>query len=392
MTKKNLVITGCGIATSLGCNSASLMHNIVQGKSNYRQHLQIQETTQKLHVAYVNDDQLNEGINPRILRKLDRFTLLIMQAFHQTHTHLISQSTNVEDFGILLGNLTGGWTFVEPQMEDIYNNNLDALSPYVATAWFPTAPQGEISLQYKIAGYSKTFAADSLSTGYALEHACYLIQNDYLPGAFVGGVEAPLSPLVYNACIRQEPISVSGQYLPFHKKSDGYLLGEGAGLFAVEPEELVTARNQTPLARILGIGIASSLSEAMKSCIDNAKIGPEKVNCIFLDAKGVLNYDYEEYNAISEIFNQSHKLYLTTTKPLHGSLLAADFAVQIVIAIQSLVEQTIPRGLWSTPGLIHPSVGKLVTDNPIKGKLDNILIISRNLDGFSVCVLLGVGK
>ncbi len=389
MTKQRLVITECGVATSLGCCIENMMQNIARGTSNFQKHLQMPETAVwKPNVAYINDDLLSNGINIRILRKLDRFTLLIMQAFQQVHSRLILDSAKIEDFGILLGNLTGGWTFVEPQLDEIYNNNFDALSPYVATAWFPTAPQGEISLQYKISGYSKTFAADALSTGYALEHACHLIRRGDLPGAFVGGVEAPLSPLVYNACIRREPISASGQYLPFHQKSDGYLLGEGAGLFTVEPEESVAAEKQKILARIAGMGIARSLPEAMRSCLDDANVGPEKVNCIFLDAKGLPDYDNDEYNAISQVFKQSPKLYLTTTKPLHGSLLAADFAVQVVIAVKSLEKQTIPRGLWSSSELIHPTVGKLVLDNPIDGKLENVMINSRNLDGSSVSLLL----
>lgn len=389
MKTDDLVITGYGVATTIGCNASKLMTNLGEGKTNFRQHHQMEKMDHwKSMVAYIDDENLSEGIDGRILRKLDRFSLLSMQAFQQTQKNAALSDKAIHPFGILLGNCTGGWTFVEPQMDDIYKGNYDALSPYVATAWFPTAPQGEISIQNKISGYSKTFAADALSTGYALEHACYLIQHGYLPGAFVGGVEAPLSPLVYNSCIRYEPISASGNYLPFHKQSDGYLLGEGAGLLAVETYEHVQERKGLPLARIAGLGIGSTLSASIQICLDNAKKHPREIDCIFLDAKGTTIHDEEEYSALDTHFHSCRDLYLTTTKTLHGSLLAADFAVQLVIAILTLANQKIPRGLWSKNNHKHPPFGQLVIDHPVDKVLNNILLYARNLDGSSISILI----
>jgi 3-oxoacyl-[acyl-carrier-protein] synthase II len=393
MKTESLFITGCGVATALGCNHTSFITNLMEGKANFRKHRQLENLENwNPQVAYIDDEILNEGINSRILRKLDRFSLLSLQTFQQTLKHAALNDVDVQSFGILLGNSTGGWTFVESQMEDIYKGNYDTLSPYVATAWFPTAPQGEISIQSKVSGYSKTFAADALSSGYALEHACYLIKNDYLPGAFVGGVEAPLSPLVYNSCIRYEPLSPSGNYLPFHPQSDGYVLGEGAGLLAVEASASIQKRNGKPLARIAGLGIGSSLSEAIQACLQEAERLPKDVDCIFLDAKGIATYDDEEYAVLDHYFHSCNNLYLTTTKTLHGSLLAADFAVQLAVAVLALVNQKIPVGLYSKNHHHQPPFGQLVIDHSIDTKLNNILLYARNLDGSSIVVLIENGS
>ncbi|MCI0382485.1 MAG: hypothetical protein L0207_05500 [Chlamydiae bacterium] len=389
MKTDDLVITGCGIATTIGCNIAKFMTNLNEGITNFQKHRQMEGTDNwKPIVAYVDDENLSEGISSRILRKLDRFSLLSMQTFHQAQTSAALSEKAIHPFGILLGNCTGGWTFVEPQIEEVYKGNFDTLSPYVATAWFPTAPQGEISIQSKVSGYSKTFAADSLSAGYALEHACYLIQHGYLPGAFVGGVEAPLSPLVYNSCIRCEPISSSGNYLPFHERSDGYLLGEGAGLLTIESYAHAQERKGVPLARIAGLGIGSSLSEAIQICLDQAKKHPKEINCVFLDAKGTIVHDEEEYSILDNHFHSCRDLYLTTTKTLHGSLLAADFAVQLVVAVLALTNQKIPRGLWSKNNHKDPPFGKLVVDHPVNRTLNNVLVYARNIEGSSMSVLI----
>lgn len=385
MKNNELVITSCGLATSIGCGRQSVMSNITAGTTNFCLHRQISQSEKYTPlVAYVDDEHLINGINPRIIRKLDRFSLLMMQSFQQA----LLPPPSMNEFGIFIGNSTGGWSFVEPQMDDIYAEKYDLLSPYVATAWFPTAPQGEISIQHKISGYSKTFAADFLSVGYALEHACYLIENHYLPGAFIGGVEAPLSPLVYNGCMRSEPLSTSGRYLPFHRQSDGYLLGEGSGLIVVETQEEAKKKKSTPLAHIAGIGIANSLSEAIQSCLETAKKTPKEIQCVFLDAKGDSKLDQEEYSALEKTFPTHSDLYLTTTKTLFGGTLAADFAIQIVLAVFSLQDKCIPRGLWSKNVHIPPPVGHLVQDHPVNFPLNNIMINARNLDGSSICILL----
>ncbi|MDP1609103.1 MAG: beta-ketoacyl synthase N-terminal-like domain-containing protein [Chlamydiales bacterium] len=387
---KDLVITGVGVITSIGSGSIAMMQRLIDGESCFSSHRQIQDEGHKPLVAYVEDKHLVEEIGIRALRKLDRFTLLSMQAFRQALNSAKLDSETAHEFGLLIGNSTGGWSFVEPQMDDIYKENYDALSPYVATAWFPSAPQGEISILHKISGYSKTFAADALSVGYALEHACYLLTQDYLPGVFLGGVEAPLSPLVYNSCLRIEPLSVSDRYLPFHTQSDGYLLGEGAGFLTIESYDHVVERKKIPLARISGIGTSSTLSESIKICLDNAKKRPEDIDCILLDAKGTNDYDDDEYAALEKIFCFCENLHLTTTKTLHGSLLAADLAVQLVIAVLSLTHQTIPRGLWSKDGHKHSSFGNLVLDKPVRKKITNILTYARNLDGSSYVVLISL--
>ncbi len=384
MKEDDLVFTGYGMATAIGCSTQNIMTSLLDGKTNFRAHPLLKTPV----VAYLDEADLNYGINLRTARKLDRFCLLSMQAFVQGLKSANLAESDIHDFGIILGNSTGGWSFVEPQMDNIYNGNYELLSPYVATAWFPTAPQGEISIQYKISGYSKTIAADALSFGYALDHARDLCEREVLPGAFVGAVEAPLSPLVYNACMRTEPLSKAGTYLPFHPKSDGYILGEGAGLMVLETRHKARSRNILAPVRIAGLGIAQSLHEAIQSCLEEAKTSAEDVDCIFLDAKGTKSYDEEEFAVLENLFGASKDVYLTTTKTLHGSLLAADFAVQTALGVLSLQNQTIPCGLWSKNEHTAASFGRMVFDKPVAGQFKNVLVYARNLDGSSACLLL----
>jgi 3-oxoacyl-(acyl-carrier-protein) synthase len=389
MNDQDIIISGMGVSTSLGNNLRDFIDNVYEAKTCYRPHHQIKGTQSIRHVvAYVDNQELYRDIDMRKARKLDRFCLLAMQAFRQSYEQSgLNQETSY-DFGILLGNSTGGWSFVEPQLDDIYSRNYENLSPYVATAWFPTAPQGEISIQYKISGYSKTFSAHSLSVGYAIDHAIYLMNNNYLKGTFVGGMESPLSPLVYNACVHAEKVSLTGNYTPFSATADGYLLGEGAGILTIETYGNAKSRNQAAYAKIAGIGIASTLSVSILQCLRNSNLQPEDVDCIFLEGKGAPINDILELNELNIVFASCENIPLTTTKPLYGHLLGADLAVELIVAVQALLHQKIPAGFFSTNQPCSPLFGQFVIDEAVEVPLNNILVYACNLQGASISILL----
>ena len=96
----DLLITGCGVATTIGCNTSKFMNNLSQGFTNFRWHPQIKERDLwKPIVAYLDDTDLEAGIDRRSLRKLDRFSLLSMQAFSQALKHSSLSDQAIHPFG-----------------------------------------------------------------------------------------------------------------------------------------------------------------------------------------------------------------------------------------------------------------------------------------------------
>jgi len=245
-----------------------------------------------------------------------------------------------------------------------------------------------ILILFKISGYSKTFSADALSAAYALDHALYLMQNEYLPGAFIGAAESPLTPLVYNACVHSEEISLSGTFLPLSKHADGCLLGEGAGIITLERYDNAQLRGQKAFASIIGLGIDATLSGSIAHCLEQAGRGIDDIDCVLMDLKGSLFHDGRQINELDTFFGDSKKPWLTTCKPLYGNMLGADFAVDIVIAVQALIAQKIPCGLSSDDELLRPKCGKLVQDQSINAPLKTILVYACNAEGASISVLI----
>ncbi|MEK8015994.1 MAG: beta-ketoacyl synthase N-terminal-like domain-containing protein, partial [Candidatus Parabeggiatoa sp.] len=257
----NCVITGYGVCVPAGCDSPTYWNTISNNKQVFTKKSLFGSTFADQVVAVIDDADVKHGLSKRQTKKLDRFTILAIAAARQAlaMSHLPNDPKTLAHCGIMLGNNTGGWGFVEPQMGPLYAEGMDTISPYVATAWFPTATQGEISILFGLGGYSKTFSAENISAGFAFEHAISLLQEGVLNTCLVGGTEAPVTQLVYNACMSASLLSEEGEYRPYTNEAQGTVLGEGSALFVLETRDMANRRGAKVQASFEGIGKGSTL-------------------------------------------------------------------------------------------------------------------------------------
>lgn len=130
-------------------------------------------------------------VNDRLKRKLDRFTVLGLCAAGAAieESGLLAPGVSRDRIGIFVGNCLGGWSFTEPELRRLHTQGVEVMSPYVATAWFPAALQGQISLAHGIKGHSKTFSHD-IGGMSAIGQAMRAIANDRVEAAICGAVES----------------------------------------------------------------------------------------------------------------------------------------------------------------------------------------------------------
>lgn len=168
----------------------------------------------------VDSVSIDGAVHPRLRRKIDRFSQIALVAASRLERHLADVAK--DRIGIFIGNDLAGWNYVHDQLARmIETGDPTAINPYVATAWFPAAAQGEITIAYGVLGQSKTFAAGVLSGGVALEYAARMIASSTLDLALAGGVEAPDAPAVLLGLMTQRRISAD------------HPAGEAAGLLVL---------------------------------------------------------------------------------------------------------------------------------------------------------------
>ena len=385
------VISGIGLATPAGSDLETVWQTLAKGTPLFQPLKIFNDQPAEQWVACVDDDQLDHNLSKRQLKKLDRFTILSLAAVNgvlQDSLFPLNDQTR-DRLGILMGNCTGGWSYVEPMMYPLYTEGMQAVNPYVATAWFPAAPQGEISILYSIGGYSKTIAGERISAGLALEQSMWLIERQRLDALLVGGAESPLSALVLNAFREDGQISAQNQYRPFSQEADGCLLGEGAAIILLESQEQAQARGAKIYAEVLAIARGMSLEGCLHRCLEIAQLSPQDIDYVLLDAFGTPEKDDEEYQALHAVFGNHEQLAMSSPKSMYGNLVGANMALDLALACLSLERQTVLPTCLQTGLLKVPPLGQHIVGKSQPRLLNHILVNGRDRDGQSVVVILG---
>jgi len=196
-----------------------------------------------------NEKKFEEILGKRFTKKRDKSVNSAIIASRNLFADF--KKTDYENAGIILSNNLGGWNYVEHQLADLYiKGDMSVINPYVATAWFPTAAQGEISICNNILGYSKTFCGGELGAGFAIKHARDLILSNKLSEAVVGAVEAPNTKLISNI---------------FYKE----ILVDGCILFFIEDFKKAKETNRDVLIEIRDINVSASL-DILNDVFDNS--------------------------------------------------------------------------------------------------------------------------
>lgn len=337
---------------------------------------------------------------PRRLRKqMDRFAQLSIVAARQALENAgFADVPEPERAGVYVGNMFGGWQITEPSLRDLCQHGYGGVSPYVATSWFPTAPQGQISIDRGLKGFSKTVATDTASAAVAVGYAARAIAEGRADLMLAGGAEAPVTPYTYTFCQTSGRMT-PGEYLPFSTQADGFRVAEGAVILVLEAEEVARARGARILARIAGFATghvrsgqvfdeqgARALARVGRLALVEAGVAPAELDYVGLDAQGTLVADRAEAAALAELLGgATDRVPCTSAKPATGHLLGAAAAVDVLVALLAMRHDAIAP--MQTPADAAGALD-LVCDVPRSRPVSTALLNARGADGTTAALVL----
>ncbi|HLI71054.1 MAG TPA: beta-ketoacyl-[acyl-carrier-protein] synthase family protein [Ktedonobacteraceae bacterium] len=412
---KRSVITGIGCITPAGIGVDALWERVLLGRACTQTIDRFDASRYLCQVAGQADDfRAEQVLPPRFIKRTDRFTHLALAAVQQAlEDARLSIGTaggvNPERVGVTVGNILGGWEFAERELRKLWRDGEKEVSPYQATAWFPTAPQGAICIAQGIKGPARTFISDRASGAYALIHGAGLIRRGQVDVVIAGGVEAPLSPYGWLCCqtsgflTRHGNTSPMTAYRPFDKRHSGSVLGEGSAFLILEELEHAQQRGATIYGELRGWAVGSDgympyytvephgtiLTKTMRTCLQHASLVAEDIDVIFAHGTGVPAEDVTEVYAIKEVFGkQRRQVAVTAPKSAIGHLLGAATPVDVAIAVYTMVRKEIPP----TANLDEPAPGfdlDFVQHRPRKvAACHHSLVVSRGLGGVNACLVV----
>ncbi len=408
MTER-VAITGIGVVSPAGLKKETFWANLKKCKSFVDEITRFDASLYPSRIAgQVHELDHYSHLSSRLVKKIDVFSHMALVASEQALQDAKIDLNNIDKtrVGVFMGNAIGGWLFAETELRDMYVEGREGVSPYMASAWFPAAPQGQVTIYYGFKGYSKTIVADKASSALAIWYGAKIIKegkNDYV---LAGGMEAPITPyalLSSNTCgqLSKNNLNPKKAYKPYDLYRDGFVLAEGSGIVNLEKEQHAKKRGINIYGYIKGIGFSSdgyhysryspdseSFEYAIEECLKDADWSKKDVDYICLDAEATPMGDFLETKALKNVFGKDlHNIALSAPKSMYGNLLGAQTALDLIVTLFSINHGTVLPTI--NYEMQDPYCDLDYTPNVLKEKkIDKALLLARGRGGINVVLAI----
>jgi 3-oxoacyl-[acyl-carrier-protein] synthase II len=194
----------------------------------------------------------------------------------------------------------------------------------------------------------------------AIGEAFRAVSRGDVRAALAGGVEAPLSPLVFGAFTIINAMSTrntdpQAASRPFDRDRDGFVMAEGAGVLFIERLDDALARGARIYGEIVGFAATTDAyhmsaprpdgtvnAAAMMRALADAEVSAADVDAVNAHGSGTALGDRSEALAIRRVFG-GRAVPITATKGQHGHALGATGAWEAALSLLSMTHETIPR-------------------------------------------------
>lgn len=384
---ERVFITGIGIITSIGNNTAENLQSLMAAKSGFGK-LDILETIHRETLPAceikLHDSQLQERAGVQNQKGFTRTALLALIAATEAIQSAKLSATEVAQLGLVSATTTGGIR----EFEKHFNNILDLQQQGDFTQFTDAANPGEhgerLADYLGIKKYIATISTACSSSANAIMHGAQLIRHRKLQRVLCGGAEA-LSKFTING-FNTLMIHDSKHCRPFDSTRNGLNLGEGAAYVMLESEAVVKDQNKTPLAELTGYGNANDAFHqtasspegagaynAMNLALTMAGLSPDHIDYINAHGTATENNDLSEGRGIQKLFGEKVPVF-SSTKPFTGHTLAAAGSIEAVFSLLALQQNMVWPNLnfvTPMPELAITPVQKLQQQVPLKNVLSN---------------------
>ncbi|MBK8269528.1 MAG: beta-ketoacyl-ACP synthase II [Planctomycetes bacterium] len=413
--RRRVVITGMGLVSPLGTTIDVFWERLVAGQSGIAPIANFdcsQFGTRFGGEAKEYDP--SRLFDKREEKRLDRFAQLAVSAakdaFDSAGLKVGDGRFDPTRFGVICGNGIGGLKELEEQHLRLINKGPSKVSAFTIPKLMSNAASGNISIMLGARGPSTAVATACASATNAMGDAMYALRRGDVDLMISGGAEAAVTPLGMAAFSATKALSErnddpASASRPFDRDRDGFVMGEGAGMFVFEELEHAKKRGATIHAELLGFGTSADAyhitqpeeqglgaAQAMRFALRDANVRPDQIDYINAHGTSTPLGDVAETLAIKAVFGaHAYKLRISSTKSAIGHLLGASGGVEAIASVCSIKNSVI----HPTLNLANPGEGCDLNYTPITAqdaRVDIALSNSFGFGGHNACVVLAKFK
>lgn len=360
---KKVVITGLGAVTPIGNDVSSFWDSLLKGVNGIDTITRFDTTDYKATLAaeVKNFDPL-PYLTKGEVRKTDLFVQYAIAAAAQAVADSgITEQINPKRFGVYFGSGVGGFNTMTAEHENLMEKGPKRISPQFIPKMIANIAAGNIAIRFNAQGPCLSIATACATGTTCIGEAFRAIRDGYADVMIAGGSEASINPLAVAGFVNCMALTTSqdknAASIPFDKRRNGFVMGEGAGALVVEEYEHAKKRGAKIYCEIAGYGStcdayhvtapspdAEGGAEAIRQAAEQA--GGAEGHSIYINAHGTstpLN-DKTETLAIKKALGEeaARAAKISSTKSMTGHMLGAAGAVEAIAAILALKNSMIP--------------------------------------------------
>jgi 3-oxoacyl-[acyl-carrier-protein] synthase II len=361
---ERVVITGMGAITPLGLNVADFWDGLKAGRSGVGPITRFDTAQFDTKIgAEVKGFVPADFMDRKEARRMDRYTQFALAAAKMAFADsgLDHTALDSERCGVYFGSGIGGMETYSEELGVLLQKGPGRVSPFFVPMMIANMAAGTIAIQWGLKGPNMTTVTACSSANNAIGEAYYAIREGRADLMVTGGSEAPFVPVSFAGFGNMKALSTRNDEpekasRPFDRLRDGFVMGEGGGVLILESLSHAQARGARIHGEVIGYGCAADAhhmvqppengeggARAMKRAIADAGIEPTAIGYINAHGTSTPQGDIAETRAIKAIFgDHAYQLAVSSTKSMHGHLLGAAGAVELIATVMALKEGILP--------------------------------------------------
>jgi 3-oxoacyl-[acyl-carrier-protein] synthase II len=356
-----VVVTGMGVVAPVGQSASDFFEGLIAARSGIRRVAPDTVPVPNSLVAGQIDFDPSRYWPAHQSAQFDRATQFALAAVRQAFADAALALNEEQSLraGVYWGTGLGGATSIEESYRNFFAGN-GRVRPTTVVMGMNNAAAGQISIAHGLRGPVLNVSTACSSSASAIGEAYRAIRYGHADVIVAGGSEAlvTLGNLsawdAMRALAHADAVDPSSSCKPFSANRTGLVLGEGSAALILERRDWAMRRGARIYGEIVGYGNASdafNISKpdadgqvrAMRLALADAELAPDEIDYVNAHGTATQVGDVVETNALKQVFgNEGRRPCVSSTKALHGHLMGASGAVEMVACVMALEQRIVP--------------------------------------------------
>ena len=360
---RRAVVTGIGAVTPLGNTASETWEAMKAGKNGIAPITLFDTTGYKARLgAEVKGFDPTEYMEKIETLRTDRYAQFAAAAAEQAVEESgITGAVEPERFAVQFGAGIGGIGTFENEYAKLRDRGPRRVSALFIPMMIANMAAGLIAIRHDCRGSAMPSVTACASGSNAIGEALRMIRHGYADAVITGGAEAAITASAVAGFVNMQALSTSDDLnaasLPFDKRRNGFVIGEGAVALVLEEYGHAKARGARIYGEVCGYGStcdahhitaphpeARGGARAMTDAMAEAGYTGEDLVYINAHGTGTPMNDVVETMAIKKALGEdaARRALVSSTKSMTGHMLGAAGAVEAMACLLALEEGIVP--------------------------------------------------